>query len=284
MLPVVYLKITGSSNMDNLDMSGYEDQIINIAIHLGTAVLIYIVGMMIARMVIRFVDRMMEKKGIEKTVSAFVGNILHGLLVGLVLVIVLSQLGVETASLVAVMATAGLAVGLALQGSLSNFASGVLLVIFRPLKVGDFVDAGGASGTVESVTMFSTVIVTPDNKQVTVPNTSVMSGPIVNYSAKPIRRVDLLVGVAYDADLAQVKQILAGIVAADDNVLDGEEVTVAVKELADSSVNFVVRSWVKKEDYWTSYFDQTEKVKLALDAAGISIPFPQMDVHFEQSA
>jgi small conductance mechanosensitive channel len=270
--------------MDHLDMSGYEDQIINIAIHLGTAVLIYIVGMMIARMVIRFVDRMMEKKGIEKTVSAFVGNILHGLLVGLVLVIVLSQLGVETASLVAVMATAGLAVGLALQGSLSNFASGVLLVIFRPLKVGDFVDAGGASGTVESVTMFSTVIVTPDNKQVTVPNTSVMSGPIVNYSAKPIRRVDLLVGVAYDADLAQVKQILAGIVAADDNVLDGEEVTVAVKELADSSVNFVVRSWVKKEDYWTSYFDQTEKVKLALDEAGISIPFPQMDVHFEQSA
>ncbi|CAH0992742.1 Small-conductance mechanosensitive channel [Sinobacterium norvegicum] len=270
--------------MENFDMSGYEDQAINIAIQLGSAILIYLVGMMVARMVTGFVNRAMEKKGIEKTVSAFVGNIIHGLVVGLVLVIVLSQLGVQTASLVAVLGAAGLAVGLALQGSLSNFASGVLLVMFRPLKVGDFVDAGGAAGTVESVTMFSTVIVTPDNKQVTVPNTSVLSGPIVNYSAKPIRRVDLLVGVAYDADLAQVKKILADIVASDDNVLEGEEVTIAVKELADSSVNFVMRSWVKKENYWPSYFDQTEKVKLALDAAGISIPFPQVDVHFEKSA
>ncbi|ROS04994.1 small conductance mechanosensitive channel [Sinobacterium caligoides] len=270
--------------MENIDTVALQSQAIQFGIQLVLAAVIFIVGSWIAKMITGVVRRAMEKREVEETVSKFVSNIVHAILLALVIVVMLSEVGVQTASLVAMMGAAGLAVGLALQGSLSNFASGVLLVMFRPMRVGDYVDCGGASGSVEAITMFSTQLVTPDNKIITIPNASVMSGAITNYSAKSERRVDLLVGVSYDADLAEVKKILADVVAADERVLKDHDVTIAVKELADSSVNLVMRSWVKSDDYWPTFFSMTENVKVSLDAAGISIPFPQMDLHIEKAA
>ena len=177
------------------------------------------------------------------------------------------------------LAAVGLAVGLALQGSLSNFAAGVFIIVLRPFKIGDFIDAGGTSGTVEDVGIFSSKLKTPDNKSVIIPNAQITDGTIVNYSAKDTRRVDLVFGCGYGDDIKKVKQLLNDIVSSDDRILKDPEPTIAVSELADSSVNFVVRPWVKSSDYWNVYFDLTEKVKLEFDAKGISIPFPQQDIN-----
>lgn len=255
---------------------------IDFGISLIVAILIFLVGKWLAGKISGLIGMGMQKKGVDPTVTQFISNLVRALLMAMVIVVVLSQLGVETASLIAVLGAAGLAVGLALQGSLSNFASGVLLIVLRPCRVGDFVEAGGCSGSVSKIDILATTMVTPDNKVITVPNSAVMGGPIVNYSAMDTRRVDLTLGVSYDADLAQTKRIVSELLEADTRILKEPGVTVEVVELADSSVNFVVRPWVKKEDYWGVYFDLQREMKLAMDKNNISIPFPQMDLHVEQ--
>lgn len=243
------------------------------------AIAIFIVGKWLAKRFVNFVKKLMAKASVDETLVSFAGNIIYALTLAFVIIAALSQLGVETTSLAAIIAAAGLAIGLALQGSLSNLAAGVMIILFRPFKIGDYIEAAGAAGTVEDISIFTTVFKTPDNRQIIIPNNAITSGNIVNISAKPERRVDLVVGVGYDDDLKKVKDILNKIVESDSRVLKDKETTIAVSELADSSVNLVVRPWVKTEDYWGVYFDLTEQIKVTFDKEGISIPYPQRDVH-----
>jgi small conductance mechanosensitive channel len=243
------------------------------------ALAIFLVGRIVAVWGRRLAEKVLERGGTDKIVVGFVGSIVYiGLMVFVVLA-ALGQLGIQTTSFIAILGAAGLAIGLALQGSLANFASGFLLIIFRPFKVGDFIEAAGVSGSVEAIQIFTTTLKTPDNKAVIVPNSAIYDGNITNYSAKETRRVDLLIGVSYDADLGQVKQILHDIAAKDERVMADPAPLIAVSELADNSVNLVMRMWGKTADYWGIYFDATEAVKLRLDEAGIGIPYPQRDVH-----
>ncbi|MBT8442075.1 MAG: mechanosensitive ion channel [Gammaproteobacteria bacterium] len=251
----------------------------DIAIRGGTALLIFVIGRWLTKFVTKLVKRAMRKANIEDTLETFLGNLLYYVLLAAVVIATINQLGVQTTSLLAVLGAAGLAVGLALQGSLSNFAAGVMIVGFRPYKVGDFVEAGGVSGVVEQVQIFTTVMRTGDNKKIIVPNSQIMAGEITNYSANPTRRVDLVAGCGYDDDLDKVRKTLEDILAADDRILDEPAPTIAVSELADSSVNFVVRPWVNSGDYWGVYFNLTEQIKKRFDAEGITIPYPQRDVH-----
>ncbi|WP_299793790.1 mechanosensitive ion channel family protein [uncultured Shewanella sp.] len=247
------------------------------------AIIIFLVGKYLAGVAKRLSDKLMTKRKIDPTVVSFVSNIAWALVFAFTVVATLGQLGVQTASLVAVIGAAGLAVGLALQGSLSNFASGVLMVLFRPCRVGDYVDAAGISGTVDEITIFSTKLLTPDNKLIIAPNSAMMDGTIINYSAMETRRVDLVIGVSYDANLAEAKKVLTTIVENNQYVLKDPAYTIAISELADSSVNFVVRPWVKGGDYWPAYFELLEQIKLALDEADIGIPYPQMDLHVKET-
>ncbi len=245
---------------------------------------ILIIGWMVAKFVTGLMRKGMTRGQVDSTLIGFVSNLAFMGLMALVVISALGQLGVNTTSFAAIIAAAGLAVGFALQGSLGNFAAGVMLIIFRPFKTGDFVEAGGVAGVVEDVQVFATIIRTGDNKKITVPNGLITGSSIVNYSAKPTRRVDMVFGIGYDDDIKQAKQILEDVVSADQRVLADPPPTIAVTELADSSVNFVVRPWVNSGDYWPVRFDITENVKLAFDKQGISIPFPQTDVHVHQSA
>lgn len=211
------------------------------------------------------------------------GQPAYAALLAFVVLAALAQLGIQTTSFIAIIGAAGLAVGLALQGSLSNFAAGVMLIIFRPFKVGDFIEAAGVSGSVEEIMIFSTKLKSPDNKQLYVPNGSIISGTITNYSAKDQRRVDLVFGCGYGDDIKKAKALLEAIVKENPLVLDDPAPTIGVLELGDSSVNFAVRPWVATPDYWDVYFQITEEVKQRFDEAGISIPFPQRDVHLIQN-
>jgi len=188
-------------------------------------------------------------------------------------------LGVDTTSLIALLGAAGLAVGLALQGSLQNFAAGIMLIIFRPFKAGDFVDAGGTSGTVEAIKIFNTILKTPDNREVIIPNGAIYGGTITNFSARSTRRIDMVFGIGYDDDIRKAKDVIKGILESDDRILKDPEFLIAVGELAAHSINFNVRPWVNSGDYWPVKFDLNERIKLAFDENGISIPYPQMDVH-----
>jgi small conductance mechanosensitive channel len=248
-------------------------------INIVMAVLIYIVGKIVVSILLNVFGKVMARSKYDEMLIDFVKAILSAVLMLFVIVASLDQLGVDTTSLVAILGAAGLAIGLSLQGSLQNFAAGVMLLVFRPFKAGDFVEAGGAMGVIKSISIFTTVMTTADNKEVIVPNGQIYSGNITNYSAKETRRVDMVVGIGYDADLKHAKEVLNELVAADDRILADPEPLVAVSELADSSVNFVVRPWVKSADYWAVKFAFTEAVKLRFDEEGISIPFPQMDVH-----
>lgn len=247
------------------------------------SLLILIVGKSVARLLTRLVKRLMQKAHADEALISFLGSLTYALLLTFVIIAALSNLGVNTTSFIAVLGAAGLAVGLALQGSLSNFGAGVLLIIFKPFQVGDFVDAGGAMGTVETINVFNTTLKTPDNKAVIVPNSSIVGNNITNFSAKDTRRVDLTFGVSYNDDLRKVKEALADIVSSDTRVLKDPAPFVAVSELADSSVNFLVRSWVNSADYWNVYFDLIEKVKLRFDDKGITIPYPQQDVYLHKA-
>jgi small conductance mechanosensitive channel len=246
------------------------------------AVAILVLGRIAVGILAGVVRRLLTRGNVDETLTKFVVSLTRIALMAFVIIAAISTLGVQTTSFVAVIGAAGLAIGFALQGSLANFASGVMLIMFRPFKAGDFVEAGGTSGAVEAIHIFNTVLKTPDNKNVIIPNSKVTGDNIVNYSAKDERRVDLVFGIGYDDDIRKAKKTLEQILADHERVLKDPAPTVAVSELADSSVNFVVRPWVKTEDYWSVYFDLTEKVKLTFDEQGISIPYPQTDVHLHK--
>jgi small conductance mechanosensitive channel len=252
---------------------------VDFLINLVTAIVIFYVGKWITNLLTRALRKVMQRQEIDVTLERFVCNLVRMVLLVFVVIAAISALGVQTASFIAVLGAAGLAVGLALQGSLSNFAAGVLIVLFRPYKVGDWVEAAGISGAVVEVQILTTILKTGDNKQVIVPNSQIMSSIITNYAANDTRRVDLVIGVGYDDDLDKVREVLSEVVAADERVLEDPGVTIAVSELADSSVNFIVRPWVRTSDYWGVYFDLNETIKKRFDEEGISIPFPQQDVH-----
>ena len=252
---------------------------VDFGINLITAIVIFFVGRWVVNLVVKGLLKAMQKSEVDTTLRRFVANLARMLLMLFVIIAAIGALGVKTASLVALIGAAGLAVGLALQGSLSNFAAGVLIVLFRPYKVGDWIEGGGVSGSVEEVQILTTVLKTGDNKRVIIPNSQIMGTTITNYSANETRRVDLVVGVSYSDDLDKVRKELEGLVAADDRILDEPAVTIAVSELADSSVNFVLRPWVNTSDYWGVYFGLTEAIKKRFDEVGISIPFPQQDVY-----
>jgi small conductance mechanosensitive channel len=266
-----------------------QDKGIDLGIDLGiraaTALAIFLVGKFLIRLLVNAITRVMQAQDIDKTLMTFVGNLVRISLMVVVVIAAIGALGVETTSFIAIFGAAGLAVGLALQGSLSNFASGVLIVLFRPYRVGDFIEAAGIAGAVEQVQILTTVLRTGDNKQIIVPNSQIMNSIITNYSAKDTRRIDMVVGVSYSDDLDKVRKTIAALVAAEDRILDEPPVTIAVSELAESSVNFVVRPWVTTADYWNVRFDLTEAIKKRFDLEGISFPFPQRDVHiYKQSS
>jgi len=252
---------------------------VDLGINLVTALVIFFVGKWIVGMVIKGMMKAMQKGDLDITLRRFIGNLARTLLMLFVIIAAINALGVQTASLIALVGAAGLAVGLALQGSLANFAAGVLIVLFRPYKVGDWIEGGGVSGSVEEVQILTTVLKTGDNKRVIIPNSQIMGTTITNYSANDTRRVDLVVGVSYSDDLDKVRKELQDLVDGDKRILKDPAVTIAVSELADSSVNFVLRPWVNTADYWAVYFDLTERVKKRFDEVGISIPFPQRDIH-----
>lgn len=257
---------------------------VDFGINLITAIVIFFVGKWVVNLVVKGLLKAMQKSEVDTTLRRFVANLARMMLMLFVIIAAIGALGVKTASLVALIGAAGLAVGLALQGSLSNFAAGVLIVLFRPYKVGDWIEGGGVSGSVEEVQILTTVLKTGDNKRVIIPNSQIMGTTITNYSANDTRRVDLVVGVSYSDDLDKVRKELQDLVAADDRILDDPAVTIAVSELADSSVNFVLRPWVKTADYWGVYFGLTEAIKKRFDEVGISIPFPQQDVYVHNVA
>ncbi|MGC1509112.1 mechanosensitive ion channel [Ketobacter sp. MCCC 1A13808] len=259
-----------------------QELLLEWAISIGMAILVFIIGRIVANIVVKIARHAMAKGGMDSLLINFVGSILKWVLMLFVIIASLEQLGVDTTSLVALLGAAGIAVGLALKDSLQNFASGVMLIVFRPFKEGDFIEAGGVMGVVEHIGIFTTNMKTPDNKEVIVPNGQVYSGAITNFSAKATRRVDMVFGIAYDADIRQAKNILVEIMQQDERVLPEPAPVVAVSELADSSVNFVVRPWVKAADFWGVMWDTTEKVKYAFDEAGIGIPFPQMELHMNK--
>ncbi|GLS83646.1 mechanosensitive ion channel family protein [Paraferrimonas haliotis] len=267
------------------EIQKYVDMAPDLMMIYGTKVLmalvIFVVGRWVAKWLANVSRKVMTARNLDVTVVSFVGNIVYALLLTFVVVAALSQVGIQTASLVAIIGAAGLAVGLALQGSLSNFAAGVLLVIFKPCRVGDFVEAAGVAGVVDEITIFSTKIRTGDNKMITVANAAVMGGTITNYSVMPTRRIDMVVGVSYDADIKQTKEILSKILDNHPKVLKDPAYTIGLAELADSSVNFVFRPWVNTADYWAVKFELNEQIKNELDAAGIGIPYPQMDLHVQ---
>lgn len=262
------------------------EQWMPLAIEYGTAlvlaILIFYIGRMVVNGITNSTNRVMVSRGVDETLANFVSSIMRWAGLLFVVIAALSQLGVDTTSLVALLGAAGLAVGLSLQSSLGNFAAGVMLIIFKPFQKGDFVEAGGAMGVVENITIFTTVLTTPDNKEVIVPNGGIIGGNITNYSAKPTRRVDMVFGIAYGDDIRQAKTILEEIIAADSRVLAEPAPVVTVGELADSSVNFLVRPWVNAADYWAVLWETTEAVKMRFDEAGISIPFPQMELHMQR--
>ena len=244
---------------------------------------IFVIGRWLARTLVNLADKAMVRARVDAMLIGFLRNIAYAVLMVFVALAALNQLGIQTASFIAILGAAGLAIGLALQGSLSNFAAGVMMIIFRPFKVGDYIEAGGTAGTVEEIMLFNTRMRTPDNREIWVPNNAITAGNITNYSARDTRRVDMVVGVGYGEDLKKVRAVIADLLPSDARVLRDPAPTVAVSELADSSVNFVVRPWVAVADYWAVRFDFTENVKLRFDAEGIAIPFPQRDVHLHET-
>jgi len=243
------------------------------------AIAVLIVGRWVAKGLTGFTEKIMNKRQVDPTVVSFVANMTYiGLLVFVVLA-ALGQLGIQTTSFIAVIGAAGLAIGLALQGSLSNFAAGFLMIIFRPFKVGDFIEGAGVAGTVEKIQIFTTQLKTPDNKTIIIPNAKLSGDNIVNFSAKGTRRVDMVFGIGYGDDMDKARKIITDVIDNDPRVLKDPPPKIAVVALGDSSVDFAVRPWVKASDYWDLWFDVTETIKKRFDADGVSIPFPQRDVH-----
>ncbi len=243
------------------------------------AAAILIVGRLIAKKLKTLLAQAMEKSKTDPMLISFITSMAYVLVMVFLVITALGVLGIPTASFVVVLGSAGLAIGLALQGALANFAAGVLMLIFKPFKVGDVIEGAGVLGVVDHVEIFNTVLRTPDNRSIIVPNAKMLGDNLINYTVTGTRRVDLVAGVGYSDDLSKVRTVLDGILKSDDRILPDPEPKIGVVELADSSVNFAVRPWVKTEDYWDVYFDITEQIKLRFDEEGINIPFPQRDVH-----
>ncbi|WP_269542489.1 mechanosensitive ion channel family protein [Cerasicoccus fimbriatus] len=243
------------------------------------ALVTFFIGKWLAKLVTAIARKTMEARKLDETIVKFLSNLLYSTLLVIVVLMAADELGIETTSVIAVLGAATLAIGLALQGSLANFAAGVMLIMFRQFRVGDFIDAGGVAGIVEEIRIFDTIMRTPDNRGIVVPNGQILGGPITNFSAKDTRRMDLVVGVSYDDDIRKVKAILTEIVANDPGTLEEPAPTIGLLEMADSSVNFAVRPWVNRVDYWDVFFRLQETIKLRLDEEGITIPYPQQDVY-----
>jgi small conductance mechanosensitive channel len=267
--------------MENL-MAEARQIIAQFGINIIAAILIFVIGRWIAKFIRKILEKLMTRKEVDVTVVNFICSIVYVILLIFVILGAIHQIGVQTVSLVAVLGAAGLAVGLALQGSLANFAAGILLIVFRPIKVDDFVEAAGVTGVVERVDIFTTQLKTPDNKTVIIPNAQLTSNNITNYTAKGTRRVDLVIGVSYSDNIDKVRSLIEDELKKDDRILTEPAPTIVVLELADSSVNFGVRPWTKADDYWGVHFGLTENLKKRFDAEGVSIPFPQRDVHVFQ--
>jgi small conductance mechanosensitive channel len=254
------------------------------AINVVVALAVFLVGKWVANILSRFCNRLMKQAKVDETLARFLSNIVYSVLLVIVILAALSELGINTTSLAAVLAAAGFAVGMAFQGTLSNFASGVMLILFKPFRVGDYIEAAGTAGIVEEIQIFTTSLRTGDNIAIVVPNVHITGGTIRNFSIKENRRIDLVVGCGYDDDLKAVKSFLEDLVRGDARILTDPAPVVAVSELADSSVNFVVRPWVKNADYWATRWDLTEQIKLGFDERGFTIPYPSRDVHLYNEA
>lgn len=267
------------------DIKSYiPDNIVEIvasyAFSLLMALLIFVIGKWAVNKVVKLLGKVLRKvKGMDETLIKFLENIVYYALMIVVMLTALGKLGVETTSFLAILGAAGLAIGLALKDSLGNFASGVMIILFKPFKVGDLVTAAGVTGSVSEVGIFNSVFITADNQKIIVPNGAITSGTITNVNALDTRRVDLVVGISYDDDIKKAKDILTSIISSNEKVILDKGITVAVSELADSSVNFVVRAWVNTPDYWDVKFGLTESIKTTFDKEGITIPYPQQDVY-----
>ena len=264
-------------------MEAYMDKIMEMVslygVNIIAALAVFIIGRWVAKIVRKVARRVMTKKNVDPIIIGFTCNMAYIALLVFIIIAALGQLGIQTTSFIAILGAAGLAIGLALQGSLSNFAAGFLMVIFRPFNVGDYVEAAGVDGTVEEIQIFTTTLVTPDNKTVIIPNAKLTGDNIVNWTAKGTRRVDMVFGIGYDDDIDKARQIMEDVLSKDERILKDKATQISVVELADSSVNFVVRPWAKVSDYWGLYMDAMENIKKAFDEQGISIPYPQQDVH-----
>ncbi|MFP4451833.1 MAG: mechanosensitive ion channel family protein [Desulfobacterales bacterium] len=275
--------------MDRFSVSNME-QIFARLTDLGTvfgvkllaAVVVLVLGRWVAIMLRNFLEKSMRRTNVDETLISFSANLAYIALFVFVIIAALAQLGIQTTSFIAILGAAGLAIGLALQGSLANFAAGVLMLLFKPFKVGDYIEGGSTAGTVKEIQIFNTILLTPDNKTVIVPNAQMTGDKIVNYATQGTRRVDMVFGISYDSDIDRAKQVLHELLNNDSRILSEPAPMVVVLELADSSVNIACRPWVNASDYWNFYFDMTEAVKKQFDANGISIPFPQRDVHMYQ--
>ncbi len=260
----------------------YDKFIVPWSVKILVALLIFLIGQLVAKIVARVLGKVLRHTKLDKILVDFIQSLVNALLLVFVIVAALDQLGVNTNSVIAVLGAAGLAIGLALQGSLQNFAAGFMLLIFRPFKDGDFVEAAGTSGIVEKIGIFSTTLRTGDNKEVIIPNGSIYSSNIINYSKRATRRIDMIFSIGYSDDIRLARDVIVAIIKTESRILFEPEPQIVVGELGASSVNFFVRPWVKTEDYWDVRFSLNEKIKIAFDEHGITIPFPQMDVHWNK--
>lgn len=268
-------------------LSEYQKLIETYAIPWGikivAAIAIYVIGRIIARFVVKAIKKVMARANIEETLREFLGSIVQAILTIVIIIAALEQLGVDTNSVLAIFAAAGLAIGLAFKDSLSNFAAGIMVILFKPFKLGDYVEAAGVSGTVEHIRIFNTMMRTGDNREITVPNAQIYSGIITNYSARNTRRIDLVIGIGYEDNIGTAKKLIEGIISKDDRLLSDPEPTIMVLALGESSVDIAVRPWVKSGDYWNARASLLQTIKETFDAEGISIPYPQHDIHMIQS-
>lgn len=269
--------------MENFDVSKYSDMVYELMIQFGTKILgfiaVLIIGFWFLGIIMKMIRRVMDKQELSDSLKPFLLGIISALLKALIFISALSMLGIEMTSFVAILGAAGLAVGMALSGTLQNFAGGVMIMIFKPFKVGDVIEAQGYIGGVKEIQIFNTILNTPDNKVIIIPNGGLSTGSMVNYSTEPTRRVDWTVGIGYGDDYDKAKAVMERFIAEDQRILKDPEPFIALHTLADSSVNLTVRAWVNSADYWGVYFDMNEKIYKNFDKEGLNIPYPQMDVH-----
>ncbi len=264
-------------------LSKFYDMAIEFAPSLVLAIIVLFVGLRLTKTISKTLSKLMEKRNVDASLRPFFVSLVSITLKAIIAIIVLGMIGIEMTSFIAILGAASLAVGMALSGTLQNFAGGVMILLFKPFKVGDYIEAQGYSGTVKEIQIFNTLLTTPDNKRIIIPNGGLSTGSMVNYSSEPHRRVDFSFGIGYDDDIDKARSIIKEVIKSDKRIFTDPEPFVAVKELADSSVNFAVRVWVEAADYWAVYFLMTEMVKKEFDKNGISIPYPQTDVHLHKT-